>query len=188
MKNELQAEDPTSLKNELTKCGKFMLSCYFLLYSLGTMIFECLGGFNILYGTVTNFFYQLTIILLLALLGIYSAGEDIKKFKQKKRNMKIPMKILILLFIYFSTLTDAVYYLIDSSEIAVQGFGTEKMKRDVELLSFKAQIAGIFAFFCYPIFFYGNDIWNWIRKREKLIDNYEFKKSSRQPILIFSIY
>ncbi|MEM2161125.1 MAG: hypothetical protein QXN55_09255 [Candidatus Nitrosotenuis sp.] len=167
-----------SFKNAAKGAGHYIITSWFLLYSIGAILLVHFGGIDSMLNLLSSQTYAIGIPLGLAMIGILTAAHDIKMLKQNPPKVsRIVLQIMVAGFLIIATMNDVVYFEIDVWSYFVEKFGTPEQQNTLQLRFDQAQMADLVNFFMYPVFFHGNRIWNWIREREKIVDQIEANMS-----------
>lgn len=181
----MQVENLTTLSKLLKDVGGFLLKSYFLLYSIGLLIFTSALGSSTIFDLINNLPFQLTIALGSVFLAYYFINRDVTRWKKQWKMQEKPKRayaIMLVLFLFISLYTEIIFYVIGNIELMVDSIGTKKMKEDGELRFDQAHIASFALMYNFIIFTEGKRIWKWITKRDSVIDRINEELYSIKPI------
>lgn len=163
-----------SFKNAAREACQYVITSWFLLYSIVTIPLVAFGGIDLMLDLLSSQTYAIGVPLGLAMIGILTAVHDIKMLKRNPPKVsRTVLQIMVAGFLIIATMNDVVYFEIDVWSYFVEKFGTPQQQEALQIRFDQAQMADLVNFFMYPVFFHGNRIWNWIREREKIVDQIE---------------
>lgn len=171
--NPTQSESIKGFVIDGVKAGKYVLCNGYFLSNLGFTILGILVGIEFLVVTIYGSPIHLVIAFGLIALAMAGIRQDLKEMKRRKGKITRSFAILVFVFVYVSTYSDAFMLEMDILLQTAEGMGTDEVKEKLVRLDFQVELLGIFMYFPYPIFFYGNEIWRWITKKQAFLNHYE---------------
>lgn len=148
-----------SFKNAIKGTGHYVVTSWFLLYSIASILLVHFGGIDSMLNLLSSQTYAIGVPLTLAMIGILTAIHDIRMLKQNPPKVsRAVLQIMVAGFLIIATMNDVVYFEIDVWSYFVEKFGTPEQQDALQLRFDQAQMADLANFFMYPIFFHGNRI------------------------------
>lgn len=170
----MKVENKNSISDAIKKFAKFVSESLAFWFSLAVSILIFFGKSDIIVNIMANQQYHTLFVLALIETGYFSADRTISHLiKDDNRSIPIWLIHLTPLFIWITMAIDVVLFEIDVFNALVEASKQQDLHDKLDFRFTQAQILSYYSTVAVAVFFYGNKIWDWIRKSEARVDEAE---------------